>query len=140
MKQIYLLVVGSRDIIDYSFIKDYLDNFIDQRYSGYQVVIVSGGARGVDSLVERYANEKGYEKVIMPAQWDLYGKSAGYRRNEQMHQFLATKPDRYVIAFWDGVSKGTAHNFELAKRYENPLEIVRLGNVEQTSWFDPVQL
>ena len=140
MKNVYFLVVGSRDIMDYTGIRDYLDKFIDHRYSGYQVVIVSGGARGVDSLAERYADEKGYDKVIMSAQWELYGKSAGYRRNEQMHQFIATKPDRYVIAFWDGVSKGTAYNFELAKRYENPLEIVRLGNVEQKSWFEPVQL
>lgn len=31
--------------------------------------------------------------------------------------------DRGVVAFWDGQSKGTAHNFELAIKYNTPIKI-----------------
>ena len=140
MNKVFLLVVGSRGITDYAYVRDYLDNFIRENYLGYRINIVSGGARGVDSLAERYADERCYEKVIMPADWHKYGKSAGYRRNEAMHRFIALQENKHVIAFWDGVSKGTAHNFELAKIYGNPIVVDQVGGVQQKPFFDPVRL
>ena len=49
-----------------------------------EIVIVSGCAKGADTLGERYASERGYQVLRYPAQWDKYGKSAGYRRNKEM--------------------------------------------------------
>ena len=46
-----------------------------------------------------------------PADWDKYGKSAGYRRNEQM----ADNADS-LIALWDGRSRGTKHMIDIAHR------------------------
>lgn len=43
-----------------------------------------------------------------------------------MHQYIAHAAYRGVVAFWDGQSKGTMHNFELAKKYRNPIRIVRV--------------
>lgn len=125
--EMYILVVGSRSITDYSFIKSYLDNLIHENYPDADIFIVSGGAIGVDTFAERYADENGYKKVIMPAEWDKYGKSAGYRRNTRMHEFIASKPARMVVAFWNGRSKGTAHSFQLAEKYHNELKIVKIG-------------
>lgn len=123
MKDLYLLVVGSRSITDYNYIKEKLDSIITERFADYNIIVVSGGAKGVDSLAELWANNNGFETVIMKADWNKYGKSAGYIRNEEMHKFIASKEHRIVVAFWDGKSRGTAHNFDLAKKYNNEIII-----------------
>lgn len=87
-----------------------------------KVLIVSGGAKGADSLAERYAKEMHFPLIVFPAEWDKYGKSAGYKRNELMHQYISHFKKRGCAAFWDGVSKGTASNFSLAKKYGNDIK------------------
>ena len=89
------------------------------------IVIVSGGANGADTLAERYAKEKGYPLIVFPAKWDELGKSAGYIRNKEMHDFISHFPKRGVVAFWDGNSKGTKLNFKLAEEFNNPIKIIR---------------
>lgn len=120
----YALIVGSRTFNDYSLLIEkcdyYLSNYTD-------IVIVSGGAKGADALAKRYAQDRGYEYIEFPAEWEKYGKSAGYIRNDEMHRFIADKSNRGVIAFWDGESKGTTHNFELTRKYGNPIRIVRFS-------------
>lgn len=80
--------------------------------------IVSGGARGADSLAERYAQENDIQLTVFPAEWDKYGKSAGYRRNHQIIDYADV-----VLAFWDGQSKGTKHAIELAEKQNKPVFI-----------------
>lgn len=118
----YCLVVGSRNFDNYELMRGILDYLLQNKK---YVVIVSGGAKGADSLAERYANEHNYRLKVFPANWDKYGKSAGYKRNEQMHLYISapSDKDRGVVAFWDGSSKGTAHNFELSLKYDNPIKI-----------------
>lgn len=119
----YCLVAGSRTITDYNYIKEILDYFLQNKS---EITIVSGGARGVDSLAERYAKERNYGLKIFPANWDKYGKQAGYIRNDEMHKYISQFSDRGIVAFWDGKSKGTAHNFGLATKYDTPIKIVRM--------------
>lgn len=119
----YCLVAGSRTITDYNYIKETLDYFLQNKT---EITIVSGGARGVDSLAERYAKERNYGLKIFPANWDKYGKQAGYIRNDEMHKYISQFSDRGIVAFWDGKSKGTAHNFGLATKYDTPIKIVRM--------------
>ena len=71
--------------------------------------VISGMARGVDSLAVQYADERKIPLVKMPAMWDLHGKSAGYKRNQQM----ANVADA-LIALWDGTSRGTKHMIDIA--------------------------
>lgn len=115
----YLLVAGSRGFNNYPMLKEKLD-YLLQNQSGKEIHIVSGGAKGADTLAEWYAKERGYQMHVFPADWSI-GKSAGYRRNEQMHQFISQFPKRGCVCFWDGSSKGTQHNFELCKTYGTPL-------------------
>ncbi len=75
----YLLVVGSRSLTIYSLIENYLDKLVAERLSDYDIVVVSGGAKGVDTLAERWATNRDYEKVIMPADWEKEGRSAGFK-------------------------------------------------------------
>ena len=121
----YLLVAGSRGYNDYQEMSKCLDFLLKNQVAQQNnIVIVSGGARGADSLAERYADERGYNKHIIPADWNRYGKSAGYRRNEEMHKFLV-KPSakRGCVCFWDTKSPGTKHNFGLAKQYDTPIRV-----------------
>ena len=46
--------------------------------------------------------------------------------NREMHAYISTFPERGVIAFWDGHSKGTAQSFALAKEFDNPIRLVRI--------------
>jgi len=119
-----LLIAGSRTFNNYEVLCKYADYFL-QNQKGREIIIVSGGARGADALAEQYAKERGYTSVVMKADWDTFGKSAGYRRNEAMHQYLINYSKRGCLCFWDGQSKGTAHNFELVKEYNTSLRTVK---------------
>ena len=115
------IIAGSRTFDDYSQLKNYMDFMLQNKSD---VLIISGGAKGADALAERYANETAKCRlVVMPAEWDLFGKSAGYIRNEKMHKTAALFKDRGCVLFWDGVSKGTKQNIALARKYDTPIKI-----------------
>lgn len=75
-------------------------------------VVISGAARGADRLGERWARANSIPVERYPARWDEYGRSAGYRRNEEM-----AKVADALIALWDFKSRGTEHMISLAERY-----------------------
>lgn len=124
----YLLVAGSRTFNDFQMLCQVLDYELSTQVSkGKTIVIVEGKANGADNLAGRYAKERGYKLVEMPAHWDKFGKSAGYRRNEAMHLEIASPTgdnNRGCICFWDGQSRGTRHNFMVAEDYNNPIKVV----------------
>jgi hypothetical protein len=102
-----VIVAGGREFCDYVLLRDTLDRILPHKTK--KVVIISGCARGADTLGERYAGERGLECRKFPAQWDLYGKSAGYKRNAQM----AENADA-CVCFWGGSSSGTQHMINIA--------------------------
>ena len=114
-----LIVAGSRDFNDYELLKSKLDK-VKAVYRVFE--IVSGKARGADSLGERYALENSLPIAEFPADWDTHGKSAGYRRNAEMADYA----DGCVV-FWDGESKGTKHMIDLAKEKGIQLAVVNYG-------------
>jgi hypothetical protein len=114
-----VIIAGSRGFNYYELLERLLDMYL-QRYSPEQIEIVSGGARGADRLGERYARSRGMALKVMPADWNTYGRSAGYRRNEEMAQYAT-----HCIVFWDGASRGTGHMIDLANQYNLALRIVR---------------
>ena len=118
----FCLVVGSRSFQNYDFLKAKLNHLLQNQ--GDEIVIVSGGAKGADNLAERYAREYGLPLKVFPADWEKHGRKAGFLRNEEMHKYIAKQSKRGVVAFWDGESKGTAHNFELGKKYKNHIKTI----------------
>jgi hypothetical protein len=74
-------------------------------------VVLSGAARGVDRMGERWARENGPPVDKYPADWNKYGRSAGYKRNNEM-----AKNADALLALWDFKSKGTRHMINLAKK------------------------
>lgn len=128
----YLLVAGSRTFTDVDLMDRKLARILDRvGVECDNIVLVHGGARGADTIASNLAEKFGWEIVEFKADWDHYGKSAGYRRNRQMHEFLAQHKNRGCVCFWDGESRGTAHNFELAKEFNTPLRVVRFKNHQQ---------
>ena len=109
-----LAIIGSRDFNDYNLVKSTLEKYKDKIS-----IVVSGGANGADSLGERWAIDNGIETLIFPAEWDKYGKRAGYIRNQTIIQNCDC-----VIAFWNGESKGTNHSINLANKNSKPVKIV----------------
>lgn len=73
--------------------------------------VISGNARGADRLGEWWAAKHQVPCEKFPADWVLFGKSAGYRRNEVMADNAEA-----LIALWDGQSKGTKHMIDIARR------------------------
>ena len=107
-------VVGSRNFQDYDLLKQIL--------AEYEITeIVSGGAKGADSLGEKYANEHNLPIEIFKPDWKRLGRGAGPARNKT----IVENAD-FVIAFWDGVSKGTQSSINIAKKLNKALRIVMM--------------
>lgn len=101
------IIAGSRDITDERYVVKAIT------LSKFEITsVVCGGARGVDTIGRVLAEKHGVPVAMFKADWDTHGKKAGYLRNEQM----ALNADA-LIAVWDGVSKGTKHMIDLAKKH-----------------------
>ena len=102
-----VIIAGSRGITDFQSLCDAVQQ------SGFAISrVLSGMARGVDTMAIRYAIEKRLPLDPYPAQWNKWGRSAGYKRNVQMAQNADA-----LIAIWDGHSPGTRHMIEVAKAH-----------------------
>ena len=111
-----LIIAGGRDFSNYDLLCEEVSKII----AGVPgIEIVSGGARGADLLGEHYAIDKGIPVKRFPADWEKYGKSAGFRRNAEMAKYAD-----WCICFWDGKSKGTGHMINLAKEAGLNVKIV----------------
>ena len=97
-----LLIIGSRSIIDYD-----LSAHIPEGVE----LIISGGAKGIDTLAEQYADVHGIEKLIIRPQYDRFGRAAPIKRNEQMVDACDV-----VLAIWDGESRGTRYTLDYARK------------------------
>ena len=126
MKELRVIIAGSRDFNDYKLLKKSAIEIITKKTMLPDLTrIISGGARGADTLGERFANEMGLEISRFIPDWDGLGKRAGYVRNAEMAKF-AVEDGNYgvLIAFWDGQSRGTKHMIDLAKRYGLEVHVV----------------
>ena len=124
----YCLVVGSRSFDNYELLESTLDKLL---INYREITIVSGGAKGADTLAEEYAAANGYECMVFKANWQQHGRAAGIFRNEEMHRYISQFEKRGCGAVGDGQSRGTYSNFELAKKYNNPLRIIRIDKGQQ---------
>lgn len=106
-----LAIVGGRDFDNFPFLEKTLNDF---NIPASIDMIVSGGAKGVDELAIQYANKYNIKSTIYKADWKTHGKSAGYIRNK-----IIWDNSDYIIAFWDGKSKGTKHTVDKFKGKDN---------------------
>jgi predicted Rossmann fold nucleotide-binding protein DprA/Smf involved in DNA uptake len=101
-----VIIAGSRSITDYELVKQ---SVLD---SGFEITeVVSGTAKGVDSLGEQYAAENRIPLKRVPADWERYGRAGGPKRNKLMAQYAEG-----IVLIWDGKSRGSANMRQEATR------------------------
>lgn len=105
-----LLIVGSRSIENFD-LSPYVSDEVD--------TIISGGAVGIDSLAEKYADLHRLSKYIVRPRYDLFGRAAPLRRNEQMVDMADA-----VLVVWDGKSKGAQYTMEYSRKKSKPITLV----------------
>lgn len=122
MENFKVIIAGSRGFSNYKLLKEKCNEYLREKRKEYNIIIISGGARGADTLGEKYAQDEGFSLEVFPANWNKFGKSASFIRNEQMAEIADA-----LIAFWDGKSHGTKHMIEIM---ENKKLLVRVVNYE----------
>jgi hypothetical protein len=125
-----IIIAGGRDFEDYNFLKFHADIFVNdlkKEFPDAVIQIVSGGAKGVDSLGERFAEENGYDKVIFKADWSKYRRAAGPIRNAEMASWST-----HLLSFWNGTSKGTKSMINLAKKENCVVRVIKIEDSIKT--------
>ena len=107
-----LLIVGSRSITNFD-LSPYISADVD--------TVISGGAGGIDSLAERYADTHRLSKYILRPRYNFYGRFAPLKRNKEMVDMADA-----VLVIWDGCSKGTQYTLKYTKKINKPLTLVQL--------------
>lgn len=119
-----LCIVGSRSITDPNFVFRTIDKFIKEQGVG-KVTVISGGAKGVDSLAKEYARVRALDFVefvpyhILDKTVD-FSKRFFFIRNKQM----IDNADK-VLALWDGKSSGTEHAISYSQKIGVPVMVVK---------------
>ena len=105
-----LLIVGSRSITEFD-LAPYVTDEVD--------TIISGGAGGVDTLAENYADKMRISKIILRPNYARYAKGAPLKRNEEMVRLADA-----VLVIWDGASRGARYTAEFAKKEGKPVRVI----------------
>lgn len=119
MDEFKLIVAGGRDFNDPVLLANKLNELANGAYKSQAVSIVSGMAKGADLLAYNFAINRDVKVYKFPANWDKYGKGAGYRRNEDMGRFADG-----LLAFWDGKSKGTKNMIDIMHRHGKDVLVI----------------
>jgi len=108
-----VIIAGSREVIlvDLAILDEAVPDDVTE--------VVSGTARGGDQCGEQWADIRNIPVKRFPANWNEYGKSAGYRRNAEMAEY-----GDYLVALWDGKSRGTKNMIALARKAGLGVEVV----------------
>lgn len=130
-----IIIAGSREITNYNLIKDAMDQAI-KKFKNKPTEIVSGGARGVDKLGEKWALENGVNCVLFEANWsnikgenvilkkkinpytkkeEFYNANAGFERNQKMAEYA----DALVA-----INLGTPGTNDMIKRMKKQNKLV----------------
>lgn len=112
-----LAVIGSRSFDDELVANSEIESLVLAKSC---TTIVSGGAKGADTLAARYAQAHGLELIEIKPDWARYGRGAGPLRNK-----LIIESADCVLAFWDGKSKGTLSALDHARKLRKSIKIIR---------------
>lgn len=105
-----IMVAGSRSITEFD-----LSEYIPKNAE----LIISGGASGIDTLAEKFADKHRISKLVIYPNYKLYGKAAPLKRNEIMVDLADD-----ILIIWDGKSRGTKYTVEYAKKKNKNVNII----------------
>ena len=116
-----IIIAGGRDFDDWNLMVHRMGKMLMHFKQAPE--IVSGTAQGADRMGERWAETQGLRVVRYPADWQRHGKSAGYKRNQEMAENAEV-----LCAFWDGQSWGTKHMIDIALREGLEVHVFRYNS------------
>lgn len=103
-----LIVYGSRSLFPHHTT---ITRVVYDRWGVLPDFVVCGMARGADLAGRAWALRLGIGVIEMPANWEKWGRRAGYLRNVEMAEV-----GHAGLGFWDGKSAGTAHMTNILKQ------------------------
>lgn len=108
-----VIIAGSRTIEDMKSVERAV------RVSMFDITeVVCGGARGADTLGKQWAADRGIPVSVFPADWNRWGRKAGYLRNCSMAEYADA-----LVAIWDGSSRGTKSMIDIMRGLKKPIHI-----------------
>lgn len=120
-------IMGSREVTEENF--PHAASQIKRICERSTGILLSGGARGADSLAEKYAKfyRKPFKKMpVENFEWERLGKRAGIMRNEHMALYLKQYGGCAFIFIVEG-SHGAKNMIEQCERYEIPHKIIQVA-------------
>lgn len=111
-KTVSVLVAGSRSITAFD-----LSPYIPPDCG----LIISGGAKGIDTVAERYAATHRIESRVFKPDYARFGKAAPLKRNEEMVELADM-----VLAVWDGKIRGTKHTIDYATKIGKQVKVITI--------------
>jgi hypothetical protein len=114
-------IVGSRSFKDFDLLTITLNKLKIHE-------IISGGAVGADFLAEQYAQQHNIKTRIIKPEYKKYSRVAPIIRNKS----IVDNSD-LIIAFWNGISRGTKNVIEYAKKTNKKIEIIYFNEIESIS-------
>ena len=117
-------IVGSRSITSSEYVFSVLDFYLSRLLEENEVVIVSGGAIGIDSLGAQWAEQRKLKTEIYLPDYKQYGKSATFLRNQQ----IIDNSD-YLIAIQENSSRGTQNSIDKAAKKNIPIKIIQYEKI-----------
>ena len=114
-----VVIAGGRDFNNFPNLCTKLDGYLKEKVKTHKIVIISGGARGADTLGEKYAQLRRFSVIKMKADWEKHGKSAGFVRNGDMLNAADG-----IVCFWNKQSKGTKHMIDITTKANKPLRLI----------------
>lgn len=112
-----IIVCGGRDYNNKTFLYEMLDYFNTKTKIA---TLIHGGAKGADSLAALWAHENNINCIMYPANWNKYGKGAGFIRNTEM--IKSNLDAKFLVAFPGG--SGTLMACDIATT--NKLKVIKL--------------
>ena len=106
-----IAIIGSRETGNINFeelLKKHMDVLAND-------TIISGGARGIDTIAAQYARKRGMKLLEFRPDY------ATFVRNR-----LIVDMADVVVAFWNGSSRGTKYTIDYAKKKYVPVIIIRI--------------
>lgn len=101
-----VIIAGGRTFNNYQIVENTMNELTIEIEE-----IVCGSARGADTLGEQWAKNHNIPIKYFIPEWEVYGKYAGIKRNHDMGDYAD-----YLVAFWDGESRGTKDMINYMKR------------------------
>lgn len=110
-----IAIIGSRKVGNINFAEE-----IAKHYQfGCDDIIISGGAKGIDTLAAEFAKTHKLGLIELCPDYEKKGRAAIFIRNRA----IIDNSD-LVIAFWDGISKGTKYTLDYARKKGMPIKVI----------------